>query len=180
MRLCVAALLVIFVTSSQATWQTWSHGNKGLVSGMAFMESSKTKLFGVSGDGKLYERTWTGYFSGWQWVDHGSPPQMWNGEKLKSTPCVLKDGKLFVVTTHGRLVEFHWSGGSWHWVHHGRAMGHISINSEKCVATQANYRNRVLVVGYNNRVYQRLWTWNLQGQWHGLGEHTLILQMESK
>jgi len=162
--LCITALFVAFFPSSQATWHTWSHGNKGLVSGMAFMESSNTKLFGVGGDGKLYERVWTGSLSGWHWVDHGSPPHMWNGEKLLSTPCALRDGKLFTVTTHGRLVEFHWSGGSWHWAHHGKAMGHVSINHKKCVATRANSRDRVLVVGIDHKVYQLLWT-NPQGQW---------------
>jgi len=38
-------------------------------------------------------------------------------------------------------------------------------NTQKCVATRANQRDRVLVVGHDNKVYQRLWTTNSLGQY---------------
>jgi len=158
--LCVAFLLSVVKIS--LGWQRYSHGSKHLVSGMTFMQSHTTKLFGVDVHGRLWERLWSG---SWHWHNHGVPPNMWGFEKLRSAPCALSDGKIFMITSSGRLVERHWSAGSWHWVHHGKALGYVPINTQKCVATRANQRHRVLVVGVDNRVYQRLWTTNTFGQY---------------
>jgi len=158
--LCVAFLLSVVKIS--LGWQRYSHGSKHLVSGMTFMQSHTTKLFGVDVHGRLWERLWSG---SWHWHNHGIPPNMWGFEKLRSAPCALSDGKIFIITSSGRLVERYWSGGSWHWVHHGRALGYVPINTQKCVATRANQRDRVLVVGHDNKVYQRLWTTNSLGQY---------------
>jgi len=50
--LCVAFLLSVVKIS--LGWQRYSHGNKHLVSGMTFMQSHTTKLFGVDVHGRHY------------------------------------------------------------------------------------------------------------------------------
>jgi len=75
------------------------------------------------------------------WHNHGVPPNMSLSEKLLSAPCALSDGKIFIITSNGRLVERFWNASSWHWVHHGRALGYVPINTQKCVATRANRCN---------------------------------------
>ncbi|XP_066923943.1 uncharacterized protein [Clytia hemisphaerica] len=161
------SLLFVVTRSALGSWHKYTHhGSGNLVSGVAVMQSRNTKLFVVGRHGHLWERVYT---SSWKWVDHGVPPFLTGFDRLKSMPCVLMDGKLFIVTNDGILVEHvYGTDGRWHWVDHGKPTdenGRIlaTLDATKCVASQGNNRHRVFVLGRDNRLYQRWW---VNGAWN--------------
>jgi len=58
--MCVFLFSLLFIHSVVGWWHKYSHGTIPMLSGMAAMEGTTTKLFGVGGGGKLYERVLTG------------------------------------------------------------------------------------------------------------------------
>jgi len=156
MVLLELSLLLFTCTSSIAQWQWTSHGRQPVDTGMAYMKSGSgnPKLFGV-GDGELQERHWSG--SAWVWTNHGSP-SLSSEERLASKPCVLKDGKLFVITNKGNMWERHWTGTAWAWTWHGKAHGNVAIKHTTCTCTNVANIARVFVVGTDLKLYERYWS----------------------
>jgi len=65
-------------------------------------------------------------------------------------------------------VERNYHKGFWHWAHHEKprnGAGEVGILASKCVGTIAYYRDRVLVVGDDYNVYERVWIYDSQGKW---------------
>ena len=169
----VVGLFVFSPTSAQWTWV--SHGKPPISTGLSLMMSGTTpKLFGVGrtyNSGQLHERSWSVSASQWTSYNHGSAPMLRNGEWLYSKPCVLADGKLFIVTNKLNVVERLWtSSGGWQWVYHGRPNNNVAIRAKRCTCTTTGNVARVFFVGYDNKVYERYWssasnswTWNTRG-----------------
>ena len=161
-------ILPMLLTCAFGKWHMYKHNDiphNKVVSGMAFMPSSTTKLFTLATTrrGSPITRLWERIFTNgkWQWVNHYAP-SLQREEHLLSTPCVLSDGKLFVITNHGRLVERFWDGHTWKWVIHGKPSRFKWLSTIKCVATHGNGLDRVIMVGTDGNVYERLWR---QGAW---------------
>lgn len=150
-------LLLVSCTCSVAQWILANHGKPPIYTGMAYMNSwGKPKLFAV-GNRKLQERYWSG--SAWVWANHGSP---WlpSSEWLASRPCVMRDGRVYVITNRGRMFERYWTGTAWAWGHHGKANGNIPIRHTTCTCTYRGNIARVFVVGTNFKLYERYWSWS--------------------
>ena len=161
-------ILPMLLTCAFGKWHMYKHNDiphNKIVSGTAFMPSSTTKLFALATTrrGSPITRLWERIFTNgkWQWVNHYAP-SLQREEHLLSTPCVLSDGKLFVITNHGRLVERFWDGHTWKWVIHGKPSRFKWLSTIKCVATHGNGLDRVIMVGTDGNVYERLWR---QGAW---------------
>ncbi|XP_066925963.1 uncharacterized protein [Clytia hemisphaerica] len=178
--LLLALLFVVTIRSAYGSWHKYNHGVKNLISGMASMPSSTTKLFGVGRNGHLWERIWSG--NSWHWVDHWVPPGMLlSGDKLESTPCVIREGKLFVVSKKGRLWERHWGNGKWNWVFHGRPLNfnnqRVDLDPTKCMASRGNNMDRVFARGTDGEIYQLRsvpgpfggWSWRAHFRPNGVG-----------
>merc|ERR1712048_696896 len=105
------------------------------------------KLFGVGVDGHLYERI---YQNGWHWVHHGN-----HGEKLATTPCILQDGSVFIISEKGNLFQRVWWQGAWHWKKHFN--NGISLRRSTCACTNTNGLGRVFVVGDDLKLHERYW-----------------------
>ncbi|CAH1788810.1 unnamed protein product [Owenia fusiformis] len=168
----VVCITLIIPCINGESWVTANHGTPPVYTGLAPMKSGwSTKLFGV-GNGNLQER----YYSadGWIWANHGAPS---TDESVASEPCVMYDGKLFIVSNKGRLFERYWSTGSnsWLWVLHGKALG--SEKLRPMCACRNLYGGRVFVVGINSKLYERWWSYTSDSwQWrpHGSPPGTTI------
>ena len=148
--LVICAILLGFCSSFTTNVQ---HPSVKLKTGMVYMKSSTDKLFGVDISGNLQERIYSG--SSWQWVSHGN-----GGEKLVSTPCILQDGNIFVISEKGNLFERHWWAGSWGWKNH-HSHPNSKIRPTGCTCTNTNGLGRVFVVGLDLKLYERFWNNNL-------------------
>ena len=144
-------------------WVWTDHGNPPLYTGLGHMRS-KRKHFGV-GDGRPKELYWDS--SHWLWADYGHSGGLWNREFIASEPCVLQGGKIFVISSNGRLFERYWTGklkDPWIWEIHGEAMGNIKIQSTACTGTTKTSVSRIFVVGINGKLYERYWSWR-ENKW---------------
>lgn len=136
------------------------HPSVKIKTGMAYMKSSTDKLFGVGVDGHLYERI---YQNGWHWVHHGN-----HGEKLATTPCILQDGSVFIISETGNLFQRVWWQGAWHWKNHFNPG--ISLRRSTCACTNTNGLGRVFVVGDDLKLHERYWNHNINGwSWRSHG-----------
>ena len=113
------------------------------------MPSNTDKLFGVDIHGNLQERIHGG--GSWHWVNHGN-----GGERLSaSTPCILQDGKIFVISENGNLFERKWAG-QWIWLNHQRHSHQVKIRASGCTCTNTNGQ-RAFVVGVDLQLYELYW-----------------------
>ena len=121
-------------------------------------------VFGVGGDGQVYQKVWTG--SAWTgWVLQGAP----SVGLLGGLSVTQVNGRydVFGVGGDGQVYQKVWTGSAWTgWVLQGAPsvglLGGLSV-------TQVNGRYDVFGVGGDGQVYQKVWTgsawtgWVLQG-----------------
>ncbi|CAH1788229.1 unnamed protein product [Owenia fusiformis] len=170
----VVCITLIIPYVNGESWVTANHGTPPVFTGLAPMKSGwSTKLFGV-GNKYLQERY---YSSGWIWANHWEPWGLQAGEHLASEPCVMYDGKLFIVSNYGRLFERYWSSG-WQWSIHGKAPGSPNaVTLRPMCACKNIHGGRVFVVGTNFKLYERWWSYSSnswQWRYHGSPPGTSI------
>ena len=105
-------IIAIFVTIAcllQVGFSQWvwiDHGKPPLYTGLRHM-TSKRKVFGL-GNGRPRELYWDS--SHWLWVTYWNSSVLWKSEFIASEPCALQGGRLFAISSIGRLYELHGTG----------------------------------------------------------------------
>ena len=120
--------------------------------------TSKRKVFGL-GNGRPRELYWDS--SHWLWVTYWNSSVLWKSEFIASEPCALQGGRLFAISSIGRLFELHGTGklnDPWTWEIHGEAMGNIRIQTTSCTCTTKTSVSRIFVIGMNGKIYERYWS----------------------
>ncbi|XP_013414990.1 uncharacterized protein LOC106176947 [Lingula anatina] len=166
MLLKAVPILVLFLCGACLALDTWSwanHGKPPVYTEMAYMKSGwSDKVFGV-GNGKLQERYWSTSSWSWIWANHGAPWGLLSNEYLAGPPCVMKDGRVYIISNKGRLFERYWSTGSntWLWAIHGKPFGWVTLRYSGCACTSGGGGvARVFAVGTNSRLYEHYWSWS--------------------
>ncbi|HMN97043.1 MAG TPA: hypothetical protein PKC43_02825 [Phycisphaerales bacterium] len=103
---------------------------------------------GPFNSGSLYERFSSG--SG-AWLNFGHPL----GRSLRlAAPCVLRDGKLFMASDGGELIEMWRNGNSWHFSNHGRPLPWLNV---ELVGAPMPLTDKLFATCSDGTLWQRYW-----------------------